>query len=148
LGAGGYAMLTDNDYLSIDAELMSDCGYLHGFASDLRDGVGTLPQNQARGGLYVGNARIQFWIAMAGAMAATIVDNDVLIERRTLGPSEHCRDCLDYYDSGWQLEGTLPEPGQSSQCRQNCRCRKIYTTVPHTELGDWIGTKRNASNSR
>lgn len=149
LGAGGYAMLGDNDYLGIDAELMSDYGYLHGFAADLRDGVGTLPQRRERGALYVGNARIQYWVALGGAMAVTALGGDVLLERRSLGPvAKNCRDCLDYYDSGWQLEGTLPEPGRSSQCRQNCRCRKIYTTVPHIEIGDWIGTKRHANRSR
>jgi hypothetical protein len=149
LGGGGYAMLSDNDYLSIDAELMSDYAYLHGFAEDIRDGNSTIAQSQARGGLYVGNARIHYWAALGAAMAYTAMRDEVLLERRVLGATrQNCKDCLDMYDQGWQYDGTLPEPGIGSQCRRNCRCSKVYTTVAHTEMYDWIGTKRNANRSR
>lgn len=148
LGAGGYAMLTSTDYQIIDAELVSDYTYLHRFAADIRDGNSTLAESQNRGGLYVGNARTEYWGALGSVLASIGFDDQVLLERRLLGPAEHCIDCLGYYDAGWQRAGTLPAPGQQSRCRQNCRCIKIYTTVPYTEIAAWIGTKRNASRFR
>jgi len=143
LGAGGYDMMSPSDYQAVDTELLSDYAYLHRFATDIRDGNNTLAEAQNRGGLYIGNARTEYWGALATMLLATGIGDSVLLERRRLGHAEHCIDCLGYYDLGWQRAGTLPDPGMQSRCRQNCRCIKIYHTVPYTEMGAWIGTKRN-----
>lgn len=142
LGAGGYDMMGDGDYLAIDAELMSDYSRLHDFATEIGDM--TLPQAQARSQMYVGNARIQFWAALAalvgGSGGATIP-----LMRRVLRPADHCRSCVEYSARGWQRAGSLPQPGQQSECRTNCRCYVLYTAVPSNELDEWIGTRRNAN---
>lgn len=55
-------------------------------------------------------------------------------ERRVLETgADHCDDCLDYANQGWQPIGTLPEPGQESQCIVRCRCEKEYRRSTESE---------------
>jgi hypothetical protein len=49
--------------------------------------------------------------------------------------------CIEYYEQGWQPEGTLPVPGEGSECLSNCQCEMLRKQVPASEESDWIGTK-------
>ncbi len=49
-------------------------------------------------------------------------DAEQLEERRVLAGDANCNDCVSYASLGWQPFGTLPEPGQDSVCKANCKC--------------------------
>lgn len=140
LGAGGWDRLTPRDFGRVGGRLQADYRRLEGFAAAIQNGELTLPQALSRTNLYVGNARVQFWEAERDRLVAA--PGMAIVERRVLGDAEHCSDCLGYYDRGWQPVGSLPVPGQQSQCLTYCRCNMLYRTIPAAELGEWLGTKR------
>ncbi len=88
-------------------------------AHDIRDGNATLAQALQRVNGYVGTGRHIFWEADRGAAQKTGL---VYEERRRLGVSEHCPECLDYAAQGWVPMYTLPPPGDGSRCNHYCKC--------------------------
>ena len=47
--------------------------------------------------------------------------------RRSLDPqAQHCADCVNWAEMGWQPLGMLPPPGERCQCLFNCRCSLDY----------------------
>lgn len=54
----------------------------------------------------------------------------------------NCSDCVDYYNQGWQLQGTLPPPGVDSVCGSHCRCRIVRRVIPAVEAPLWMNTRR------
>jgi hypothetical protein len=57
---------------------------------------------------------------------AAAKDAGLVEERRRLNPAEHCADCIGFANLGWQPIGSLPEPGEQSVCRANCKCTKEF----------------------
>lgn len=141
LGAGGFDKLTQSDYGRVGRQLRDEYTRLVNFADQMNKGKVTLPQALNRADMYAGTARVQFWETEAAHVEPS-EPGMVVLERRLLGVAEHCEDCTQYYDQGWQPLGVLPEPGQESACMSNCKCKKIRQEVAITEVDEWIGTKR------
>ncbi|MCL4864206.1 MAG: hypothetical protein KJZ93_32660, partial [Caldilineaceae bacterium] len=118
LGAGGWDRMSQRDWGAVGGKLQADYQRLVAFAAAVQGGEVTLPQALNRAGMYVGNARTQFWAAERDGRPHHT--GMVPIERRVLGVAEHCtaakglRGCVDYYEDGWQLAGVLPLPGDGS----------------------------------
>jgi hypothetical protein len=140
LAAGGWDRLTPADYGSVGRKLRDDYARVLNMATDATNGTVTLPQALNRVSGWAGNARLGYWEALR--RHAEVDANSVLLDKRNLGVAEHCRDCLTYHEQGWQPSGVLPVPGQASQCTTHCRCTMTSRTVPVSEAGEWIGTRR------
>lgn len=140
LGAGGWANMTQADYGRVGGKLTADYRRVEGFAQSIASGEISLAQALNRARLYAGNARTQYWQAVESRLTAR--PGMVQIERRQLGASEHCGDCVNYYERGWQPLGTLPSPGEGSECLTGCKCTKVYREVDILVVGEWLGTRR------
>lgn len=119
LGKGGWDRMTFRDYGRAGNQLRDSYGRVTNLMNDIQSGRATLPQalNRVRG--YIGEARRQFFAAERDAMRES---GRRFEERRRLGASEHCEDCVGYARQGWQPIGTLPLPGERSVCGKACRC--------------------------
>lgn len=123
LGSGGFERLTSREYGRAGQMLREDYGRLTNLANDIVNGRATLPQALNRVHGYVGTARNNFLHAERDANQQAAAERGVRMEeRRRLGASEHCVDCVRYAALGWQPIGTLPVPGEGSVCSRNCRC--------------------------
>lgn len=142
LGAGGWDRLTAADYGRMGGLLGMDYRRLVEFARAIAAGELTSAQAMARLGLYLGNARRNFW---HGQRVAPRQDATVVLFRRLLGIAEHCDDCVGYADLGWQRadSGQVPAPGEGSVCLTNCRCTRLRIEVPAGEVAAWVGTRRD-----
>lgn len=141
LGAGGWDRLTPADYGRIGGYLGSDYRRLVEFARAIVAGELSPAQALARLGLYLGNARRNFWHGQARTSRRAGM---VALFRRILGLAEHCDDCVGYAALGWQLadSGQVPAPGEGSVCLTNCRCSRLRIEVPADQVEAWIGTRR------
>jgi hypothetical protein len=116
LAAGGWDRLTDADLARIQARLNTEFGRLASMADQIRAGEVTEAQALARIRMYQGGARREFFDVERTTLPATD-EGMVRLERRLLGPTEdHCSVCPELADQGWQPEGTLPVPGEGSEC--------------------------------
>ena len=140
LAAGGWDRMTPRDWGAVGGRLRDDYARVQRLATEIQNGTVSLPQALNRVNGYVGNARVQFWNAERERRQAE--PGQAVVERRHLSNSEHCQDCLDYYDRGWCVGGELPSPGTDSECNTHCRCTMSFRQVPLQELNDWLGTKR------
>ena len=122
IGRGGKNAMTQSDYGRIGQRLRGEYKYLNDFAKEIASGDLSAAQIQARVDQYAAGTRKAYYDGRTAACKA----GGFTEERRVLNPAEHCEDCLDYAGKGWQPIGTLPEPGESSQCRNNCKCEKEY----------------------
>jgi hypothetical protein len=119
LGAGGFDRMTFKEFGRTGGLLRNDYQRMTNLANDIVAGKASLPQALQRVRGYVGNARVNFFEAERDALRATGRQHE---ERRRLGASEHCIDCVHYAALGFQPLGTLPVPGQASVCGTHCRC--------------------------
>lgn len=129
VGVGGIGNLTENVLTAVKKQLVDQMAYLDGFLSDI-DGRPINQRDKARARQYANSA----WATSQQAARQFILDQngssaDDLEERRELGGSEHCEDCVAMAEEGWQPFGTLPSPGQGSVCGSNCNCRMIVRQV-------------------
>lgn len=123
LGRGGFDRLSFREYGRAGQMLREDYQRMTNLTNDIANGRVTLPQALNRVHGYVGSARVNFLEAERDAAREGAASRGVqLEERRRLGASEHCRDCVRWAGLGWQSLGTLPLPGQQSVCSRNCRC--------------------------
>lgn len=140
LGAGGWDGLTAQDYGSVGRRLRDDYARIVNLTQGIADGTVSLPQALTRINGYAGSARLEFW--EAERQRAQVSAGMALIDKRNLGPSEHCPDCLNYYEQGWQPSGLLPLPTEQSQCSTHCRCTLVSREVVAEDAAEWIGTRR------
>lgn len=101
----------------------SQAAYLDNFTGQIADGT------QKPNGSVISRALL--YISAGWSILQTIrtITNRLLgnkEERRVLGVADHCPDCIDYADMGWQPIGTLPDPGVGSVCQSNCHCHKEF----------------------
>lgn len=133
LGAGGVGNVSANTLEIVDREIAEQFRYLDGFINDLRamraQGQTIEPRQVSRAKLYAQAMRVtareaqrQFIYNEIGGQAQ---------ERRILTPADHCPDCVEYADMGWQPIGSLPPIGDS-QCGQNCKCVFVFRTSGQT----------------
>lgn len=157
LGAGGIGNVSANTLEIVDREIAEQFRYLDGFIGDLRamraQGQEIQPRQTARAKLYAQASRVT-----AREAQRQYIYNEIggqAQERRVLTPADHCDDCVDYADQGWQPIGTLPPLGES-QCGQNCKCVFVYRTsgqlgdngdIDADELTAIYGLKGKVSNS-
>ncbi|MCP5101011.1 MAG: hypothetical protein GY943_36130 [Chloroflexi bacterium] len=122
IGRGGKSQMTQADYGRLGGRLRFEYDRLNRLAIEIKAGMLTEAQIRARVGLYANAPRVGFYDGLTAAQqAAGLVE-----ERRVLNPAEHCSDCIGYADQGWQPIGTLPMPGEKSQCMRNCKCTMEY----------------------
>lgn len=122
LGAGGWEQVTPAQWQQVADRLVAEWGYLAAFASEMAGGDLSEAQIRMRMELYEQAPWSTYWAGTTAVMAAVGFTE----ERRVLGHAEHCADCETWASFGWQPLGTLPEPGEQSVCRSNCRCHKEY----------------------
>lgn len=143
LGMGGFDRLTSKQFGRAGGDLRSQYAKIAGTAQDIAEGKITLAQALARANEYAGAARSHFW----QAERETVQRSDsgmIVIERRVLGVGQHCKDCVELYERGFQLIGSLPAPGTDSRCGGNCKCRFVRKEVPAIDVGEWLGSKRSS----
>jgi hypothetical protein len=129
IGVGGIGNLTDNVLTAVKKELAFQFRYLDGFIDDIDSRSLTL-RDRARAKQYANSA----WAISQTAARQFILDQngssaDDLEEKRELGGSEHCDDCVEMAEEGWQPFGTLPPPGQASVCGSSCNCRIVVRQI-------------------
>ena len=123
LGRGGQASTTFSDYGRVGAHLKGEKQALENFAQQIANEQLTWPQINARLDLYVEATMVPYNMGRTAAMT----EAGFKWERRYLTPAEHCDDCINYAELGWQAINTLPEPGQASRCMRNCKCVKEFS---------------------
>lgn len=122
LGRGGWEQMTQSDFGRMGGRLQFQYRRLNAFAEDIWRGDLSDAQIRARAKMYATANRTALFDGRTQAkIGASFIE-----ERRILNPAEHCQDCIGYAALGWQPIGTLPEPGQQSVCRANCKCTKEY----------------------
>jgi len=88
--------------------------------------------------LYVNASNKQYWRGKTEAkLAAGFVE-----EQRFLNPAEHCGDCEGFAARGRVPIGTLPPPGEDSECQTNCKC-----TMKYYKAGDQVSIPKQAFDS-
>lgn len=121
-GRGGFAQVDEIDRQIMEGILTEEYTFSANFVTDIQSGKMTAAGVNNRFNKYIDHARQSFWEgSRESAKAAGFTQ-----ERRVLNPAEHCRDCKGYADQGWVGIGTLPRPGQASECRSNCKCSMEY----------------------
>jgi hypothetical protein len=122
-GRGGKKHMTYSDYGKLGSRLRQEYRYLRNFAQGIKDGKYTEAQIRAIADQYADGPRTAYF---DGKTAAMRDDAGMTEERRILGASEHCENCIAYAAMGWQPIGTLPEPGTQCLGRHRCKCTKEY----------------------
>jgi len=141
LAAGGWDRLTPRDYGRIGGKLRAEYGRIAAMADQVTAGEVSAAQALNRVRMYQGGARSMYYATERDHLPEA-ERGMVYLERRVLGPTEdHCTQCPQFYDLGWQYEGTLPIPGSESDCGNNCLCDLLRKQVPANEAENWIGTK-------
>jgi hypothetical protein len=142
LGSGGWDRISQAAYGRAGSDLRQLYAQISGTARDIADSQVSMAQAQARANEYAGHGRSHFYEAERETIQPS-ASNMVLIERRMLSAGgKVCKDCVSFYERGWQPYGSLPVPGADSVCRGNCRCRLTIIEVEASEMADWLGTKR------
>ena len=121
-GRGGRKQMTQSDWGRTGARIRWQSSYLDKFASDIAAGNKTPAQIMAQAKMYARLTRTAFHDGLTSAKKA----GGFIYEQRFLQPGETCPDCEAYARMGKVSIGTLPEPGQGSQCLSNCNCVKEY----------------------
>ncbi|HUS72940.1 MAG TPA: hypothetical protein VMY06_07710 [Sedimentisphaerales bacterium] len=122
IGRGGRSMMTQADWGRTGGRLQYEYSRLRMFAEKIKMGDLSDAEIMARAQLYANATRLGYFDGLTSAKA----DVGFTYEQRFLNPAEHCGDCVTYADMGIQPIGTLPEPGEASQCGRNCKCTKVY----------------------
>lgn len=140
LAKGGFDRLDYGDFGRVGGSLRGQYAKIIGTAQDVADGKVSLPQLLNRMNGYVGEGRKLYYQTLRDN-APKPSEGMATIERRILGDANHCQDCIDYYNQGYQLAGVLPRPGEDCKCQSHCRCSIVSRDVPSDELDRWIGAK-------
>lgn len=123
LGIGGIKQMDWRDHAELTGKLNLQYQYLRSFSYEILQGNLSEAQINARAQMYYNKTR-HFY--QDGKLEGHI-RNGYLWERRVLSAAHNCDDCISYSGVGWVKIGTLPNPGESCQCRANCRCVKYYS---------------------
>jgi hypothetical protein len=141
LGSGGWDQVSQAEYGRAGADLRQLYAQISGTAQDIADGNISMAQAQARANEYAGHARSHFYTAERATVKPSAPNMGVLERRMLGGGGAACRDCVSFYDQGWQPFGLLPPPGVDSVCRGNCKCNMIRMEVEAGTEAQFIGTK-------
>lgn len=131
LANGGWAQMGAEQWGATGQMIRTQYDYLRNFAREIADGKQSLDGRfMVRTDMY-GDAANTTYSAMRtrGFIADGFEEERRVLEARD---GNNCDDCIDYAAEGWQPIGTLPEPGDDSQCLKRCRCEKQYRRVTDT----------------
>ena len=142
IGRGGRSSMTQADWGRTGGRLNYEYQRLNNFANDINQGLLSDKQIAARAQLYANATRLGYYDGLTSAK----IDAGYTHEQRFLNPAEHCDDCVEYAAMGIVIIGTLPEPGEASQCGRNCKCTKVYYTPQ--DLEEMEATEWRASMTR
>jgi len=126
LGIGGIKQMDWRDHAEISGKVNLQYQYLRGFSRDIIQGNLSEAQILARVQMYYNKTRHFYEDGRLEGHAR----NGFLWERRVLAAFHSCDDCVRYSGVGWVKIRTLPNPGESCQCRANCKCVKYYSKSP------------------
>lgn len=123
LGIGGIKQMDWKDHSLINGQLNLEYQYLRRFSLDILRGDLSEAQIRARIQMYYNKGN---HFREQGRLEGH-KRNGYLWERRVLAAHHSCDDCIRYNGMGWAQIGTLPNPGESCQCKSNCKCVKYYS---------------------
>lgn len=124
LGVGGVGNLSPNVLEAMERQLTRQFKQLDGLIDEVAQ-RGMTRQDQTRF-LRLGDSAYRMsTVARQQSTLDDLADQGPLEEKRVLGGSDHCADCVAYAEEGWVPAGTLPPPGTRSVCGDNCRCTLI-----------------------
>ena len=130
IAKGGWQQMTQADWGAVGAVTKRQYQYLNNFVEEILSGKQALDGRfLVRAGMYANAARRTGEDLKRREAAGRGYD----LERRVLGPTEHCRDCLEYAGRGWQPVGSLPPIGDSI-CKVNCRCVFEFARLEDGEI--------------
>ena len=142
---GNLFAVTPKDAAAIKKTRLDEFKYLEKFMADMASGGGKMDYAK-RMDYYVMAAREMFNLGFARA--------DLSKERMitwTLGPTEHCTDCLAAADASpmtadvfWQRfgsKGILPQSGKLECLGYNCRCRLVDNTPQAYNTSNTVSNK-------
>lgn len=125
VAAGGVENIKGKVKTQLNAAIKDQFSYLKAFIQSLKERgpEGMTGRDEVRAGMYGKANRGTYWATLRATHAQEAARRGMKpCERRVLGLAEHCQDCVEYADMGWQEEGELPQPTQDSQCGVNCKC--------------------------
>lgn len=125
IARGGWKQMSQADWGRIGAMSRRQYEYLNNFARQLAAGTLTLDGRLiVRAGMYANAA----WTTYQENVRIMAAENGYRQERRVLNPAaQHCEDCIEEADRGWQPIGEL-RPIGDSKCIVNCACRFEFKT--------------------
>ena len=122
-GIGGVNQMTPADWGSIGGMLKEQYSYLPEFRRQIAAGELSEAQIRARSRMYSRSAKEAYERAHGKVAKAAGNDEELWV----LGLAEHCVDCINFSNEGWQPIGYFPEPGAGhTVCLTNCGCHKEY----------------------
>lgn len=132
LAKGGWDQLTQADYGRVGQIVRGQYGYLSDFAIGMAFGnVPTDGRVLVRTDLYFEAGRGTFHAIEDASIDETEFDQ----ERSVLHPADHCDECIEEAEAGWQPRGQMVPIGQR-QCMSRCRCTKQYR---NSQTGEILG---------
>ena len=124
--ATGTSIYTPEDQAMLAFVLEDQYSFLQGFAAEIAAGLLTAGVIAMRSRMYIRSTREAF------ERGKFVTRKRYFKEMKwTLGFAEHCVDCLDFADMGWQkisknpFGGAFPGSGDT-RCLTNCQCRIMY----------------------
>lgn len=131
LGIGGWGQMTPEGWESLEERLTDIFGAIDELGGTLSGGELTLAQ--AMGGLRRLVGRV--WSAFWDGQTKYAEGRGAAWEERVLDPgARHCASCVAYADMGRVPVGTLPMPGEESECGPYCRCTILYYDAEGEQL--------------
>ena len=119
---GGWAQMTNSDWLFVKDQIKAQYVYLQNFASEIYSG------KQKLGGAFMFRTRL-YGQAGRGTFEDVrrreAVAREFDQEKRILGVADHCAGCLQQAFLKWQPAGVLHSIG-SEECATNCHCYFVF----------------------
>lgn len=135
LGKGGLKNMNDRDYSRVGGTLKNEYKYLQKLSKQIKNDEITEKQARERINRFTKRSRVSFF----ESQKITKEEAGYKWMRRRLSIAEHCQDCINYANAGWQPIGTLPQPTQACQCQANCVCYVEYSkTKPENDSLDLV----------
>ena len=123
LANGGWAQMSQSDWGFVGSEIKAQYQYLANYANEIANGTQALDGRAlVRSDLYADASNGTYWeMTSRGYMQDGFDEGRRVLE----SGADHCDDCLEYANEGWQPIDDIPEIG-NSQCLTRCRCEIEY----------------------